>query len=84
MDYLEVLELGDTMSVAEFDKAVRPYLMQRAGDLRWEVRFRLAHIQRFTWLLKKEVRKEKRAKIEQMLIENDTDKKMPFGGHLRH
>lgn len=35
LDYLEIQELRDYMTMKEVDAIVRPYLMQHAGDLRW-------------------------------------------------
>ena len=69
------------MTVAEFDKIIRPYLMGRAGDMRWEIRFRQVHLDRFAWLLKKDIRKEKQDKINQML--EDAESRIPFQSHLR-
>ena len=59
------------MSVAEFDAKIRPYLMHRVGDNRWEFRMLYAHIDRFYWLLKTDVRNAKFAKLEKLLDEDD-------------
>ena len=35
IDFLEVLELREELGVQEFDTKIRPYIMGRAGDVRW-------------------------------------------------
>ena len=51
--------------MAEFDRIVRPYLMSGQVGKRWEVVFRFKLIDRVKWLLKKSVRQDKLAKVEQ-------------------
>ena len=81
-DYLEVLELEQMLSVTEYDTLVRPYMMQREGDLRWEFRMRFSHTDRFYWLLKPEVREAKHLKLKQLLKEDSAYERMPFGAQL--
>ena len=35
LDFLEAIELSNYMTLKQYDALVRPYLMQRIGDLRW-------------------------------------------------
>lgn len=51
-----MIELSQSLTVQEYDQICRPYLMQKTADLRWEVRFRSAYLNRFEILLKEEVR----------------------------
>ena len=87
LDYLEVIELSKELPFADFDRLVRPYLMScQVGNKRWEVLFRLQHIGRVQWLLKKSIRIEKNAKVEEQVLEDDSSggEKMPYKGLIRH
>ena len=54
--------------------------MSGLGGKRWEVVFRLKQINRVKWLLKKSVRQEKFAKVEELVLkeEGSSEKKMPY------
>lgn len=74
MDFHEVIELASSLTVQEYDQICKPYFMQKMGDLRWEVRFRSAYLNRFENLLKDDVRQEKIQRIEHLLLEDDAYK----------